>query len=253
MIKISSRKNISVIYYYSDEDFKEIIKRNYTYSDCLREFGLSTSGSASRIILKRRIAELNLDISHFDPYKNSSTETAKSKNKIDYYSTESIKSVFIKNSNQYTSRVKKIILTNNLLEYKCSNCGNTGEWNGKKLTLQLDHINGDHNDNRLENLRFLCPNCHTQTETYGGKKTKKQSQFKRCKCCQKKFIPKNKRQQFCNQDCFKKYSRKVKWPTKEELDNLLKEYKHNICAIARLFNVSDNAINHWIKYYQKQK
>ena len=42
-------------------------------------------------------------------------------------------------------------------------------WNDKKLSLQLDHINGDNSDNRLENLRFLCPNCHTQTETYCSK------------------------------------------------------------------------------------
>lgn len=48
-------------------------------------------------------------------------------------------------------------------------CENIGVWNGKKLSLQLDHINGDHSDNRLENLRFLCPNCHTQTETYCSK------------------------------------------------------------------------------------
>lgn len=48
-------------------------------------------------------------------------------------------------------------------------CGIGNEWNGKPLTLQLDHINGDHSDNRLENLRILCPNCHSQTSTWGMK------------------------------------------------------------------------------------
>lgn len=56
------------------------------------------------------------------------------------------------------------------MEYRCSICGNTGEWNSKKLVLQLDHINGIHNDNRIENLRLLCPNCHSQTDTFCGKR-----------------------------------------------------------------------------------
>ena len=57
------------------------------------------------------------------------------------------------------------------MEYKCSgkDCCNKGEWLGKPLVLQLDHINGVRDDHRLENLRFLCPNCHSQTDTYGGK------------------------------------------------------------------------------------
>lgn len=52
------------------------------------------------------------------------------------------------------------------LEHKCSECGNTGEWNGKKLRLELHHIDGNHNNNKIENLTFLCPNCHSQTHNY---------------------------------------------------------------------------------------
>ena len=62
-----------------------------------------------------------------------------------------------------------MIIKRNLLEYKCSCCGIGDTWNEKKLVLQLDHINGVNNDHRLENLRFVCPNCHSQTSTYKGK------------------------------------------------------------------------------------
>jgi len=56
-----------------------------------------------------------------------------------------------------------------LLEYKCSICG-INTWLNKPLTLQLDHINGDNRDNRIEILRLLCPNCHSQTDNFCGKK-----------------------------------------------------------------------------------
>jgi hypothetical protein len=69
-----------------------------------------------------------------------------------------------------TSRagMRKRILRENLMEYKCNECG-ISEWKGKKLSLHLDHINGDRWDHKIENLRFLCPNCHSLTETYTGK------------------------------------------------------------------------------------
>lgn len=61
----------------------------------------------------------------------------------------------------------------NLIPYKCMECGLENEWNNKKISLQLEHKNGINNDNRLENLGFLCPNCHSQTDSYAGKNKKK--------------------------------------------------------------------------------
>ena len=66
------------------------------------------------------------------------------------------------------TKFKSRLIKANLIEYKCSCCGIT-EWNGKPLTLQLHHINGNNRDNRLENLTFLCPNCHSQTDNFSGK------------------------------------------------------------------------------------
>lgn len=65
-------------------------------------------------------------------------------------------------------RLKRRLLRAGILEYRCYVCGLT-EWNGQPLSLQLDHINGVHLDHRIENLRLLCPNCHSQTETFAGK------------------------------------------------------------------------------------
>lgn len=60
--------------------------------------------------------------------------------------------------------IKASLLTNH-----CCVCGLKNEWNGKKLSLQLDHIDGNRTNNELKNLRIICPNCHTQTDNYAGK------------------------------------------------------------------------------------
>ena len=74
------------------------------------------------------------------------------------------------NLEDYATRagVRRVIIKDGLISYKCGGCG-ISEWNNRKLALHLDHINGKNSDHRLENLRFLCPNCHSQTATYTGK------------------------------------------------------------------------------------
>lgn len=74
--------------------------------------------------------------------------------------------VFCENSQVARSSLKKFIEKEAFLEKKCSICQNEGNWLGNPLTLEIDHINGINNDNRRENLRWLCPNCHSQTPTY---------------------------------------------------------------------------------------
>jgi len=76
--------------------------------------------------------------------------------------------IFTENSYYSNDLVKQRIVKDDLIEYKCKVCG-IDEGQGKPVILDLDHINGNNRDNRLENLRFLCPNCHSQTDTYKGR------------------------------------------------------------------------------------
>lgn len=145
------------------DDFKKLVQESSSVSDILGKFGYSKSSGTMQGIIKRRIRNENIDISHF---KRSGTQGGQPR-----YSLEEI---LVENSN-YTNitRLKTRLLKAGLLEYKCMECDNTGEWNGKPLVLQLEHKNGKHNDHRLCNLGFLCPNCHSQTDTYAGKNADK--------------------------------------------------------------------------------
>lgn len=151
----------SKIYQVSDEEFKNIVSNANSYSDCLRALGLRTSGGSSTDILKRRIKELNCSIEHFNQT-----------NKKSYQAKYSLEEILIENSSYANiASLKKRLIKEGALEYKCAICGLT-EWLNKPISLQLDHINGINNDHRIENLRFLCPNCHSQTDTFAGKNKK---------------------------------------------------------------------------------
>lgn len=84
----------------------------------------------------------------------------------------SLDKVFIKNSIYSNDFIKTYINKHNLLPYKCNNCGCI-EWNNKSINLELHHINGIRTDNRIENLCYLCPNCHSQTDNFRGRNINK--------------------------------------------------------------------------------
>lgn len=149
------------IYKLSDEQFVELLKKSSTISEVLFKLGYTVKGNSwGYSLIKRRMTDLNLDYSIF---KGKQCVLA---NKI----TKAIKpeDILKENCKHQRTVLRRYIIKNNLIPYKCAICGCT-MWQGRTLSLELDHINGINNDNRLENLRFLCPNCHSQTSTYGSR------------------------------------------------------------------------------------
>jgi RecJ-like exonuclease len=115
---------------------------------------------------------------------------------------------------------------------------------GEEIPLELHHIDGNHFNNDLSNLMVLCPNCHAKTDSYRGKKNKKQA-IKVCKYCGKE-VSKWSKSLVC-EECSHKHQRKVEWPSKETLEKLLEE--NSINAISIMYGVSFHTVKKWVKRY----
>ena len=135
----------------------------------------SRTCSNSRVHSEETKQKVSKALKGSQPWNTGSTLSAEHKDKIAHYNKGKIRprvsddDAFVLNSSLARHVIKKRIMRDKLIEYKCFCCNLSDSWNGKMLSLQLDHINGINNDHRLENLRFLCPNCHTQQDTYAAK------------------------------------------------------------------------------------
>jgi len=139
---------------WTDDELKEAVAKSSCISHVTGKLGLVTAGVNFRRISKR-IIELGLDTTHFSQRQPKMQETIPDDQ------------VLVFGAEVRGAVVRRVL--KKYLPYRCRDCPNAGEWNGRALTLQVEHIDGDHKNNRLENLCWLCPNCHTQTPTWGGR------------------------------------------------------------------------------------
>ena len=225
------------------QELEEIVKNATCFTEILPLIGLSNKGH-NNTTLKKRLDFEGINYEHILDKRNYHKK---------YKSSIPLSDILVENSSYNRTHLKKRLIDTHLLENKCSICEMVPFWEGKSLVLILDHINGISNDNRLENLRLVCPNCNSQLDTHAGrnlkilkrirKKQKKKysKELKICPICGKDHYNK-----ICSsRDCYRKYSSKCERPTKEELTNLLES--KSIRAIGIMFGVSDNSVRKWLK------
>ena len=147
---------------YTKEEIENSVNNSHSLSESMRKMGLIPRGR-NYMRFRSMVKYFKIDTSHFN--QKHSVHLLKR------HSVESFKKeVLKKNGKRWVSTAIKVkIFKYELLKEECVECGIGSTWKRKKLVLHLDHIDGDYRNNEIENLRILCPNCHSQTETYCNK------------------------------------------------------------------------------------
>lgn len=257
---------------YSENDFKNAIIKSFSIAEVCRQLNIRPNGGNYKTI-HNQIKKYDVDISHF---------TGQGWNvglKVKPIKALSINDILIENSTYSSFKLKNRLFDNNLKEEKCEQCGNVA-WNGEKIPLELHHINGINTDNRFENLKILCCNCHAQTNNYRrgksalsdlrlekykkvksdifcnttnsenvdtpqNKKRKSSKCEKVCSVCGEGLL--NNRNKFCSRECYN-IATKGNRPNVFELIENFKELK-SFVQVGKFYNVSDNAVRKWCEFY----
>lgn len=193
---------------YSKENLYEIVKESHSLSECLVKIGLSPKGSNS-LTLKKYIELYSLDTSHF-----TGQGWNKGLQNTDKAAIVKLNDILKENTNFKSYNLKNRLIAEGIKENKCEKCGLGDEWCGEKIVLELHHINGNHYDNRIDNLQILCPNCHSQTDGFRKRNTsenkkvetfnKTRKVIKICPICNKEFYPDRKTRVYCSRECYNK-------------------------------------------------
>lgn len=205
--------------------------------EVISKLGYKTSNGSNSSTVKKRIEKYKISTEHFQ-YVNPINRT--------------YENVFCINSTATQATLRRWFssISDDSI---CSICGQNKEWNGKPLTMTLDHINGHNHDNRIENLRWVCPNCASQLPTFAGRNNKAHDGYtpvenrkrykKICPICNINEI--NKQSHMCRECYLKNISENI--PSKEELEKLI--YKYPFTQIGKMYGVSDNSVRKWCKKY----
>ena len=220
------------------ENLEEIVRVSNTYKDVMDYLGWNVNGT-NYSKLKKKIEEEDLSVEHF--LTSSEFMTIYNMDRVLIPMSE----ILVKDS-KYSNRfsLKRRLYNEGLKERKCELvtdgvlCGQGEEWKGNKMSLILDHINGVNNDNRLENLRMVCPNCNATLSTHGGGNVKNKKNVKT-----RKQLP---------LDFHVKKNEKLRIVKRPEYSVLVEDIKDlGYSGTGRKYGVSDNSIRKWVKAYVK--
>ena len=158
----TERKRWGKIWKIPTDDLRALVKRSHSLAMVLRGFGFRNWSSIHYQSLRERLVKDSIDFTHIGNGLTNRRHPERLSQE------ESLKRIFIDDSPYHQRTVREYVKKYSLLPYQCE-CGQASMWHDKLLTLQLDHKSGDNKDQRLDNLRWLCPNCHSQTPTFGIK------------------------------------------------------------------------------------
>jgi hypothetical protein len=229
---------------YSEEEARVAVAAARSHFDAMVRLGVRPAGG-NHATLKKYLALWGISTDHFDwggarPPKREALP---------------LEEVLVEGSNYQRKRLKRRLVEAGLKQLRCEMCGQGETWRGLRMGLILDHVNGVWNDNRLENLRFLCPNCNATLDTHCGRKNRRKVVDRECGYCGEKFWPKYAKQRFCSRPCGVRHNapalHRVERPPYDQLVAEIAATSYS--AVGRKYGVSDNAIRKWVRAYERER
>jgi hypothetical protein len=238
---------------YSENQAREAVAASYSYAEALRRLELCATGGNWRT-LRAWVSRWGLDTSHFDPNIARRRSLRRPTRPLD--------EILVEHSTYSRNHLKDRLYLAGLKSPVCELCGQGELWRGVRMAMILDHINGVRDDNRIENLRIVCPNCAATFDTHCGRKNRNDVAERECLRCGAMFRPKYPRHRYCSRACGMRApapNRGVPNPALRRVERppyaqLLREIAEtSYLAVGRRYGVSDNAVRKWVRQYRREE
>jgi hypothetical protein len=221
---------------WTDQDLIEAVAAATSMSQVIRGLGLRAAGGNFRSV-RGHMDRLGLSVAHFVPQERA------------FHPQVPLEQVLVERSTYKRAHLKRRLYAAGLKERRCELCGQGEEWHGKPMSLILDHVNGVFDDNRLENLRIVCPNCNATLDTHCGRNQRVRRPPRECGVCRRTFEPRVATQRFCGRECAGRRPRpESRISDRPPLDELRARIDAEGYAWIRAeLGVSDNAVRKWFR------